>query len=341
MILLKLLKHIYLTILIFIFLFQSLAGISKTGTTAAQFLKIGVGAREMGMAGAVVASVDNATALYWNTARIAEFKSGNVALSHTNWLVNTDFEYVALTLPATRWGSIGFSATVLDMGDMKVRTVERPEGTGEYFSARDLAFGIGYARRLTDFFSIGFLGKYIRQEIWHCSATSMALDLGTIYHSDNDRIHLGAAVSNFGNKLQYSGKDLRFDHDLDEDTYGDNEHIPARLHTDSWNLPLTFQVGIAVDFPTGEWGVLRLETDAIHPNDNTEHLNIGAEWQINKMFYLNLGYQSLFISKGEQGLTAGLGLRYQIGNLILNANYGYADFGRFAYVDRFDIGLSF
>jgi len=334
-------KNMYKLIVILLIVGQFLSGITKSGTTGAQFLKIGVGAREMGMAGAVVASVDNATALYWNPARMAEFKSGNVALSHTNWLVNTDFDYVAVTLPPAQFGSLGFSATVLNMGDMKVRTVERPEGTGEYFTARDLAFGVAYARRLTNFFSIGFHGKYIRQEIWHCSASSIALDLGTIYHSDNNRLHLGAAVSNFGSKLHFTGKDLRFEHDLNEATYGDNEHIPARLHTDSWNLPLLFRVGVAVDFPTGEWGLLRLETDAVHPNDNTEHLNVGAEYQFKDMFFISLGYQSLFISAGEQGLTAGLGLRYQLGNIMLRAHYGYTSFGRFAYVDRFDIGLIF
>ena len=42
--------------------------VSKTGTTAAQFLKIGIGARALAMGGAYSAVSDDATALYWNPA---------------------------------------------------------------------------------------------------------------------------------------------------------------------------------------------------------------------------------------------------------------------------------
>ena len=40
--------------------------VSKTGTTAAQFLKIGIGARALALGGAYSAIADDASALYWN-----------------------------------------------------------------------------------------------------------------------------------------------------------------------------------------------------------------------------------------------------------------------------------
>ena len=338
-------RHLVYTLVILMllgFIYPAMAKeITKTGTTVAQFLKIGVGARGIGMGGAIVASVNDATALFWNPAMIANFNSGDAIIVHTKWLVDTDFNYIGITLPVSNLGTFGFSATTLTMGDMKVRTVEFPEGTGEYFTARDLAFGVAYARNLTNFFSIGFHGKYIKQQIWHCSSSSIAFDFGTIYHSDNNRIHLGASVSNFGMKMQYAGKDLRFNHDLNTDEYGDNEFIPAMLHTDKWDLPLLFRVGVAVDFPDSPLGNLRLETDAVHPNDNTEQVNIGAEWQILNVFFLRAGYQSLFVKDGEQGLTAGVGFNYKIGNIRFRANYAYSGFGRLSYVERLDIGLQF
>ena len=45
--------------------------VSKTGTTAASFLEIGVGAAANGMGGAFVGLANDASTLYWNVAGIA------------------------------------------------------------------------------------------------------------------------------------------------------------------------------------------------------------------------------------------------------------------------------
>ena len=42
--------------------------ITKVGTTAAQFIKLGVGARAIGMGGTFVAEASDLSALYWNPA---------------------------------------------------------------------------------------------------------------------------------------------------------------------------------------------------------------------------------------------------------------------------------
>ena len=44
----------------------------KGGTTAAQFLKIGIGSRATGMGEAYVAMSQDASGLYWNPAGIAQ-----------------------------------------------------------------------------------------------------------------------------------------------------------------------------------------------------------------------------------------------------------------------------
>ncbi len=46
---------------------------SKVGTTAAQFLGIGVGSRAMSMGGAFTAMYGDPSCLYWNPGSIAQF----------------------------------------------------------------------------------------------------------------------------------------------------------------------------------------------------------------------------------------------------------------------------
>ena len=157
--------------------------ITKTGTTAAQFLKIGVDARASAMGNAFTAMRGDISSIYWNPAGLAYVERMETMFVNSNWLAGINFNYTAFAMNLNRAGVIGFSITNLSVPDDLVRTVERPNGTGEYFDASDLAMNISYAQQLTNQFSIGGNIKYIRQNIWHASSNSFAADLGArIYY---------------------------------------------------------------------------------------------------------------------------------------------------------------
>ncbi|MDA0378244.1 MAG: hypothetical protein O2899_02035, partial [Bacteroidetes bacterium] len=54
--------------------------ITKVGTTAAQFLKLGVGARAVAMGGSFVAESSDLSALYWNPAGLSKISGGALSL---------------------------------------------------------------------------------------------------------------------------------------------------------------------------------------------------------------------------------------------------------------------
>jgi hypothetical protein len=186
------------------------------------------------------------------------------------------------------------SFTSLNMGDMKVTTVDQPDGTGEFFSAGDLAMGISYARNLTDRFSIGFTGKYIRQKIWHMTASAFALDIGTLFKTDLiGGLTIGASLLNFGTPMTLEGRDTRYFIRVDETKQGSNERIPTNIEMDSWELPLIFQIGVSTNAINTEDYRLTVAADAIHPNNDFESLNLGSEFSF--MGFISLrGWQSLF-----------------------------------------------
>ena len=85
-------KHIIKIFLIMVLLLLSFSiangedAPNKSGTSAAQFLKIGVGARSMALGGAVVAATDDAYSLYWNPAAITKIKSVTVKFNSYIWI---------------------------------------------------------------------------------------------------------------------------------------------------------------------------------------------------------------------------------------------------------------
>lgn len=317
--------------------------LSKSGTTAAQFLKIPVGARAIGMGGAYVALSNDASAIFWNPGGLANISgNGTVSFAHTKWLAETSFNFAVAVINIDNFGSLGISFTSLSMPDMEVRDEFNPEGTGEFFSAGDLALGLSYARKLTDRFSLGFTAKYVHQQIWHMTASTIAFDIGMKFQTDLDWLVLGISVSNFGPKLQYTGKDVFVNYDYNPDEWGDSENIFANLQTDEWELPLIFRVGLAFKILEGESHQMITSVEARHPNDNTENISIGLEYGFRERFFLRGGYQALFEEDSEKGFTAGAGFVYYLSpTLPLLLDYAYADWSRLTQVHRFSVEIQF
>ncbi len=321
---------------------QLFTNVSKVGITAASFLEIGVGARAIGMGGAFVGTADDASALYWNVAGIARLSQPEALLVHTDWIADMKFDFVGFVLPLPGFGTLGASVTSLSMGDMMVRTVERPQGTGEYFSAGDLAIAMSYARNLTDRFAIGFTAKYVQQNIWKETAHGVALDVGTIFVTGLHGMRIGAVLTNFGTDMRLEGEDLLVYHDIDPNKLGNNDRIFASLQTDSWPMPLMFQIGVAAELFQNSTHRLTTAIDAMHPSDNTESLNLGAEYAFREMFHLRIGYRNLFLRDSEEGFTFGAGFTQRfLGNVRVRLDYAYADFGRLQNTQRVAIGLVF
>ena len=318
--------------------------VSKTGTTAASFLEIGVGGAANGMGGAFVGFANDASALYWNVGGIANLAQYEVILVHTDWIADTKYDYAGLVIPLGDFGNLGFSFTSLSMDDMKVRTVEQPEGTGENFSAGDIAVGVSYARHLTDRFSVGITAKYIKQTIWHMNSSAFAIDAGTVFKTDLlGGLTIGAVMSNFGTPMRLEGRDSRYFIRIDETKQGSNERIPVNIELDSWELPLYFQIGVStLAFDYDDYK-LTISTDALVPNNDYQSLNVGAEFSFMDYFLIRGGYNSLFLKDAEGGLSFGAGVNSKmlLSTASVNFDYAYRDFGRLQNIHAFSIGIKF
>jgi len=330
-------------ILLYFAIVGILAGQSKVGTTGAPFLNIAVGPRAISMGSAFVGTANDVTSLFYNPAGAARMQTSGAFFSHSKWIADISYNWAGAVFNMSDMGALGLSVTYLNIGEMEVTTMNEPEGTGEMFTPYGLSFALSYSYNLTDRFSIGGTVKYVSEQIYHTSANAVAADLGVLFTSDIYGLRIGAAIQNFGTDMQLDGKDLYVQHDIDDTQYGNNDQILARLNTDSYPLPLVFRIGIAMDVLDLESHRFTLGVDALHPNDNSESLNLGAEYTFYNLISFRGGYKSLFLDNtDEEGLTLGVGLSYDFApRLGLSFDYAYQDFNQFKETQHFSLGIKF
>lgn len=317
----------------------------KVGTTAAQFLKLGVGARAQGMGGSFVALADDGTALYWNPAGLTYLSGVNTVFNHNEWVLDISHEFMGLSIPTGRSGVMGFSITALTMGKKEVTTVREPGGTGLYYSVMDLAAGLSYARKLSDRLSYGLTLKYVRLSAYNELAQTMALDIGSLLQTDFYGLRIGMALTNFGGDLRYDGRDLIEKADIDEEITG-NYSPDVTLQTEPWPLPLLIRIGVSMDIlgsgpamVTTPGTRLTLSVDGEHPNDAPEHVNVGVEWSWQETLFLRGGYR---FNYDEEALTFGGGVRLSLGTLgKTTVNYAVKPLGPFGNTTQLSVEFQF
>lgn len=308
---------------------------SKTGTSIGQFLLIEPGARLAGMANSGVALAEGIQSVYYNTGALGQMEGAEFQFTHSNWFADIGYEYVAVAYPAPSYGTFFASVTALNSGDIDVRTVEQPLGTGERYKVNDLAIGIGYGRPITDRFAAGLQVNYIDETIWHSSLSTFTFNVGTIYKLSGHGAKLGASISNYGLRARYQGRDLAVQYDADPSEHGDNSALPADQYTDKFSVPVLFRVGISYPHRLDETNSLLVALDGFHPSDNDESVSLGGAWTYKEAFSLRAGYQNLFLKDSEVGLTLGAGLQGAVADFRFQFDYAWADFGRLKETHRF------
>ena len=313
---------------------------SKTGTAVGQFLLIEPSARFAAMGNAAVALPEGIQSVYYNPGALGGFLGFTAQFTHSEWLAGITYDYAAAALPVRDVGDFFASVTVLNSGEIDVRTVDKPLGTGERYTVSDLALGLGYGRAFTDRVTAGIMLSYVSETIWHSSLETATLNIGAAYRVDDEGLRLGASISNYGSTSSFSGRDLAIQYDLDPDRYGDNSALPGERSTDHFPLPVLFRVGAAYPWKTGAKSAALFAVDAFHPSDDAESMSLGAEWTWMETLSLRGGYQNLFLKDSEAGLTFGAGAQGRLGEQQFSLDYAWADHGRLDQTHRLTFVVS-
>ena len=314
---------------------------TKTGTSFGQFVLIEPGARiaAMGNAGATLG--DGLQSVYYNPAAIGLLEAVGIDFSHAEWFAGINYDHVATGVPLGKWGRGYLGITSLNSGEIDVRTVEMPLGTGERFTVADLSAGLGWGFMVTDRVAAGVQVNYLQEKIWHSTASTFTFSFGTLYRASPNGLRLGASLSHFGTDAGFEGRDLAITYDEDPNRTGDNNTLPGDRSTGEYPVPMLFRVGVSMPYRFGMGWKALLAADAAHPSDDGESLSLGGEIEYRDLVALRAGYQSLFLEDSELGFTLGAGFRGRLETVNYRLDYGWADQGRLEGTHRITMGVTF
>lgn len=283
---------------------------------SAQFLKIGVGARAVGMGGAYTAMGDDASVIAWNPAGLSHLTKRELAASHAQLTAGTRYDFLGYAQP-TGFGTFAAGAIHLTHGTIGGRDAAgRPTGG---FGASDSSLSLGFASKLRGGPRWGGSVKYISSAIAERSARTYALDLGT----QHELAGLGPGVPRLGLAVQNLGPGMRF---LDE----------------SAPLPLSVAAGVAYRLPAG-WVIAADYKN--RPYTRTSEVSVGTEYALFPSFAVRGGYAASRTSNSGataaagalNGMAAGFGLR----SAAYTLDYSMTPFGELGNAQRFSLGARF
>ena len=286
----------------------------KVGTVGEQFLKIGVGARATAMGSAFASIADDASAVYWNPAGVARITRSVIAINHCDWAADILFSSAAYVFdPRYVPGMVAFQVRSLYMPEQAVRTVTKPEGTGEMFDNGDVAVGVTYARSLTDKFSMGITFNYLDSSLADQHSSGYAFDFGTLYDTGFQSLRIGMEIQNIGTEMKFIERSVK--------------------------LPTLFRVGMSMSvYENAQFRVLSA-VDFSHPPDNNERANLGTEVGYKDFLYLRGGYG---FGYDAEGVSGGLGFKVPTSlNSEATLDYAYVDMGYLGGVHRVSIDFRF
>ncbi|MFH1619060.1 MAG: PorV/PorQ family protein, partial [bacterium] len=139
------------------------------GTTGADFLNLGVGARALALGGAYSAVAEDASGVYWNPAGLVQISRLSASFMRANYLADISYQYAAYAHRLDDASVVAGSILMTDIGTIK--HTDRDNNDLGNFSPQDQAYTVSYSRGILELsdkerdVSMGVSAKYIRSKI--------------------------------------------------------------------------------------------------------------------------------------------------------------------------------
>ena len=291
----------------------------KLAQTGFQFLSVISDARGAAMGEAMTSLETGSSSLFFNPAGMAGMKNSvDATISVNQWIADIKHYTFGLVFnPGANIGVFGVSAQSVNYGDFYGTVVDRTSDLGfrdtGIFKLNAMAVGIGYAKQLTDKFSVGGQVRLVHQDLGPSQIpATIQRDNVTIDTIETVSNKLMPLVFDFGTQFTTGFKSLVFGMSVR------NFSKEVKYAQEGFQAPLVLSI------------------DATHFRDHPEQIKVGLEYSFMNILKLRGGY----VSKSDydqSSLSYGLGVAYS----GISFDYAYTPFGVFTKVQRISARITY
>lgn len=310
--------------------------IRSSGTAGAAQLLIPVGAENIAVSNANVATVSGVEALFQNPAGIAKYDgSAQVMAGTMTYIADIKVTNFGLLTNLGKVGTIGLSVKSLDFGDIPITTSNKTEGTGSTFSPRFMTLGLTYAKSFTDRVQFGVNFKFVSEAIINTKASGLAIDLGVQYQFPEMPLYIGVVLKNLGSRMEYQGSDLEQKLTPDGAEPGTKKER-FRVKAEQFDLPAQFDISLNYEVISDLTLMGTFTQNSFSANTGS----FAAKYSFKDFVWVAAGTQLGLVSSSEQpddvdddewkkwsdpiwGYTFGVGVAIPLGDFKVGVGYSY------------------
>ncbi len=251
------------------------------------FLRMGVGARALGLGGAYVGLAEGPAATYWNPSGLGRIQNLQFEFMNTNLPFDRTSNFFSGVIPIKNVATIGLSWIGLRVNNIEGRTgnTEDPDYT---FTSSQNMIALSLGKSLASMVSIGGNVKFIKYDLGHQSATGVGFDAGLLIHPF-DLITLGLMAQDIGTDYRWSG--------------GFTEAVPT-----------SYRAGLALKIYEG----VVLAADVNKTGGLSPQLHFGGELRPAYFLPIRLGFH-------DNQISGGAGFLVPLAANSLEFNYSYTN----------------
>ncbi len=326
-------QRFYALLFITSFLFLTSATIQAQigGNSTYKFLNLPNSPRVAALGGNFVAISDNDLAVGLNNpSMISKEMHNGLSLNFVDYFADINYGFASYSRTYEKYGSFAATMQYLNYGRFTYtdETGVLDENAGE-FTGNEMAFVLGWGRRLDSLFSIGANLKAISSSLESYKSFGMAVDVAGSYHARSG-FTASLVARNIGRQLStYTpGNHEPLPFEIQFGISKKLKHLPFRYsilltNLQKWDLTYVDPAEETVDPFTGE---VKTKSKAGEFADKAfRHVVIGGEFVPSRNFSFRLGYnyqrrQEMKVDskKGTVGFSWGFGFR------VSKFNFSYA-----------------